>query len=179
MSDGGHGAGDKTDNNDFYGAGGDGGPITITTTPGSQIVLQGAGNATGTINGVTAYSQGGLPGCRCSGDSANQWGASGSGGAITIQHGGSIVSTATDSIGIVAASIGGAGGTLYGSGVGADWGTSGPGGPVSVEVENGGSISMASGNAVGILAVSAEGASNNPYVEYNTRTALRHSASWR
>ena len=99
---GGNGVGQKTNDNDFGGDGGNGGPVTVTTNPGSQINLLGAGNPTGTINGITAYSQGGLPGCRCSGDSANTWGASGSGGAITIQHGGSIESIANDSIGIVA-----------------------------------------------------------------------------
>lgn len=142
-SGGGTGAGAKADDNDFAGNGGNGGPINVITAAGSAITLQGSGFAGSTINGITAYSQGGLPGSLTTGDHPNIFGSSGLGGAITIDHGGSITGPAGNSIGIVATSIGGLGGTLPGNGVGnSGGGTSGPGGAIDVTVENGGSINL-------------------------------------
>ena len=159
---GGTGVGGKANDNDYNGAGGDGGPIAITTSAGSQITVQGTGNSSLFMNGITALSNGGMPGCRCEGDTANQFGPSGSGGAVTIAHAGSIYSSATESIGIAATSIGGAGGLLPGSGVGAgDGGTSGPGGAVGVTLQTGSTINMAGVNGIGVVAISAVGNSNN------------------
>jgi hypothetical protein len=163
-SGGGIGVGGKTSDTDFNGSGGAGGLITVTTAATSQINLQGSGTSGYPINGITALSQGALPGCRCEGDTANVFGASGAGGPIQITHGGSITSNASNSIGIVASSIGGAGGTLPGSGVGnGGGGTSGPGGNVTIELQKGSSINMLGVNGIGIFAASAVGNSINDY----------------
>jgi uncharacterized protein YhjY with autotransporter beta-barrel domain len=159
-SAGGVGVGGKTNDNDIAGNGGTGGAISITTNPGLQISLQGGGAPGATLNGITAYSQGGGSGCDCSGDVANLHGNSGAGGAVTVAHNnGSIGSSAAYSIGISAVSIGGDGGLSTGHGVGTNPGTSGAGGQVSVTLGSGASIALNGGNSIGVLAASAVGPS--------------------
>jgi hypothetical protein len=160
-SGGGQGAGAKADDNDFGGNGGNGGLINVTTSQGSSIILQGAGSNGASINGITAQSQGGAPGCDCSGDHPNVYGASGTGGAVTVNHNGSITSTAANSIGIVAVSIGGDGGIYTGHGVGSSPGLSGSGGAVDVNLGESASINLATGSSIGILAASSVGLSAN------------------
>ncbi|HEY7578970.1 MAG TPA: hypothetical protein VH855_15375, partial [Acetobacteraceae bacterium] len=159
VSAGGNGVGGKTNDNDIGGNGGNGGTIAVTTLPGSQITIQGAGAGAAPLNGITAYSQGGGSGCDCHGDVANLHGASGSGGSVTVTHNGGIASAASNSIGISAVSIGGDGGLSTGHGVGAAPGTSGPGGAVQVTLNSGASINLTGGDSIGVLAASSVGPS--------------------
>ncbi len=164
---GGIGAGGKTNDWDIGGNGGDGGALVIATGAGSEIIIQGSGNPGAPLNGITAYSQGGGSGCDCSGDTANTHGLSGSGGAITVEHSGSITGTAVNSIGISAISIGGDGGLQTGHGIGANPGTSGPGGTVDVTLYSGSSISLSGGDSIGVLAASSVG----PSAQSNTTSS--------
>jgi len=157
---GGIGAGGKTNDNDIGGNGGAGGNIIITTNPGSQINIQGGGGPRATLNGITAYSQGGGSGCDCSGDVGNTHGLSGAGGTVTVNHNnGGIDSNAAYSIGISAVSMGGDGGLNTGHGIGSDPGTSGAGGAVNVTIGGSASIGLTGGGSIGVLAASSVGPS--------------------
>jgi hypothetical protein len=161
---GGEGTDAKAHDTDYGGDGGNGGTINFNGMAGSLIDLSGTGSAGNAIDGIVAVSEGGDPGCLCTGAHPNVFGGSGSGGTITINEAGSIVSSANYSNGIVGVSIGGAGGEIPGNGVGnSGGGTSGAGGPVNVTLESGGSIDMTGGNGIGIFADSAVGASNNDF----------------
>ena len=168
------GVGSNPENNGLYpGTGGDGGAVSLTTEAGSTIVLQTSGNIVPSINGITALSEGGESGIFYDTSSgASSFNTAGSGGEVTVIHGGSISTPAgqediANLIGISATSIG-AEARYPGDDPAPYWDskfagtapTPGGGGAVTVTLESGSSIALSGNTAIGVVALSLAGPTN-------------------
>ena len=98
------------------GSGGDGGPISVTTSSDSSIAIANTAGS-GTVNGITALSAGNYSGIYYNrGEDQAIWGYAGAGGSISVTHEGTISDSTTltspfsnsgNLIGIALASVGG------------------------------------------------------------------------
>ncbi len=141
-------------------AGGNGGTVDVSTEANSIIETRGEGS-----HGILAQSIGGGGGNGGIGTGIAGLGASGDGGgdggAVTVNHGGSILTHADGSFGILVQSIGGGGGNAgVGAGlvaIGGSGSKGGDGGPVTVNTDAAGSINTSGWFSHGILAQSIGG----------------------
>jgi len=169
------------------GAGGNGGPINVTTSSGSSIAIANNANQ-GTVNGITALSVGNYGGINYNSNKGQAiWGSAGSGGNINVSHSGTIADSTSltdpfnnsgNLIGLALASSGGSSviptpssGTLIimenqWSGVPPN---SGDGGSITATLSPTGAISLQSGNAIGILALSQPGGGALPTLDCSKR----------
>ena len=140
--------------------GGDGGDVNVSTKANSMIETHGEGS-----HGILAQSIGGGGGNGGIGAGITGLGASGAsggnGGSVTVNHGGSILTHADGSFGILAQSIGGGGGNAgVGAGlvaIGASGSEGGNGDTVTVNTYATGSIYTSGQYSHGILAQSIGG----------------------
>ena len=160
-SRGGDGVAFKQNNDDWAGAGGPGGAVSVVNN--GSIKVQGVDDFVLPVNGIFALSQGG------EGSNREAWATApgGDGGAVTVTQAGSVSVAGYTSVALQAASIGGNSDFDGGLDGQVDASGAGDGGAVTVNLSAGSSTEASNGSggsgaySIGVLAVSAGGNADN------------------